>query len=372
MKQREPRLPVNLAEFEALARAVLPTDAFDHIAGGADDELTLKDNVAAFCRIKLVPRVLRDVTRRNLSTTLLGEPIEFPVILAPVACLRRFHPEGELAAARGAGQAGTIFTLSTGACHSLEEVAQAACGPLWFQLYAYQDRGITQGLVERAEVAGYKAICLTVDVPIGTRRERDLRNGYIYPAELLRQSLLSTGFTPQDLELDEEQLSAFAGRALQVALTWDYLHWLKSLTSLPILLKGILSEEDASRAVSSGVQAIVVSNHGGRQLDGSPAAIDVLSRIVEAVDGRAEILLDSGVRRGTDVLKAIALGAKAVLIGRPFVWALAVGGQSGVESALQMLRNELDIAMALTGCACISDIERKLIWRNQEAGPPQQ
>lgn len=354
---------VSLADFEVRARSRLAEEEFDHIAGGACDEITLEENLASFRKIWLLPRVLRDVTARDSSVTVLGQKISFPVILGPVACLRRFHPEGELAAARAAGGAGTIHVLSTGCCYSLEEVARAALGPLWFQLYAYRDRGITKALIERAESAGYAAICLTVDVPVAGKKERDLRNNYIYPAELLYKSMANTGFTAQELDSQVDRLPAFAAEALTVSLTWDYLAWLQSITRLPFLLKGVLSAEDAARAATHGIKGIVVSNHGGRQLDGTPSPINVLPEIFEAVEGRAEIFLDSGIRRGTDVLKALALGAKAVLLGRPYVWALAAAGQDGVCQALDILRNEFDNAMALTGCSRVSDINRSLIRR---------
>lgn len=365
MAQEELQTAVNLSEIEEQARQTLPGDVFDHIAGGAGDEITLKENIAAFGRIRLMPRVLRDVASRSLEVTIFGEKIELPVILAPVACLRRFHTEGELAAVRAASLGGTICILSTGSCYRLEDVAQAASGPLWFQLYAYRDRGLTRQLVERAAAAGYRAICLTVDVPVGGRRERDLRNGYIYPQDLLHQSLASAGFSRQDLEGEIERLPAFSARELSVSLTWDYVEWLRSVSDLPFLLKGILSTEDAARAASVGIQGVIVSTHGGRQLDGAPAAIDVLPSVVDAVQGRMEVLLDSGVRRGTDILKALALGAKAVLVGRPYVYGLAVAGQSGVSRVLEILREELENAMALAGCAATADIDRSLIWSNR-------
>jgi 4-hydroxymandelate oxidase len=365
MAQREFQPAVNLAEIEERARQILPGDVFDHVAGGASDEITLKENIAAFRRVRLLPRVLQDVADRSLGVTIIGEKIDLPVILAPIACLRRFHPEGELAAVRAAGTGGTICILSTGSCYRLEDVAQAAPGPLWFQLYAYRDRGLTRHLVERAAAAGYRAICLTVDVPVGGRRERDLRNGYIYPKDLLYQSMAAAGFSRQDLEAEIDRLPAFSASALSVPLTWDYVEWLRSLSGLPFLLKGILSAEDAARAASVGIQGIVVSNHGGRQLDGVPAAIDVLPSVVDAVQGRTEVLLDSGVRRGTDILKALALGAKAVLVGRPYVWGLAAAGQSGVSRVLEILREELENAMALAGCSAAADIDRSLIWSNR-------
>ncbi len=363
MKKKAQRYPVNLSEFEELARRALPKPVFDHLSGGTDDEVALRENIEAFRRIQIIPRVLRDVTKRNLGTTVLGHSITFPVILAPAACLRRFHPDGELAVARAAANAGTIYTVSTGACYGFEEIAKASRGPFWLQLYAYRDKGITKGLIQRAEAAGHTAICLTADVPVGGRRERDLRNNYFYPKAMLYESLKGLGLKGLSPGMSDEQLLAFSARELTVALTWDYLEWLKSITKLPILLKGILSTDDALRAVSSGMQGIVVSNHGGRQLDRAPAAIEVLHEIATAVDGRIEVLVDSGVRRGTDVLIALALGARAVLIGRPYAWALAAGGEKGVSRALSMLREEFNTAMALTGCSTVAEIDASLIRR---------
>jgi 4-hydroxymandelate oxidase len=363
MKKKSRKPPVNLFEFEALARQALPGPVFDHLSGGTDDEVTLRENIEAFRRIQIVPRVLRDVTQRNLGATVLGHPISFPVILAPVTCLRRFHPQGELAAARAAATARTIFTVSTGACYGLDEISKVSMGPFWLQLYAYRDKGITKGLIQRAEAAGHTAICVTVDAPVGGRRERDLRNQYFYPKAMLYRNLKGLGLKGLSPKMNDEELLAFSARELTVALTWEYLEWLKSITKLPLLLKGILSVEDAVRAASTGMRGIVVSNHGARQLDRAPAAIDVLPEIAAAVEGRLEILLDSGVRRGTDVLIALALGAKAVLLGRPYAWALASGGEKGVSRALEMLREEFDIAMALAGCASVADINASLIRR---------
>jgi len=363
VKKPKSKSPVNLAGYERLAQRVLPKPIFDHAAGGAEDEITLRDNTAAFERLRLVPHILRDVTARDHAVTILGQRASFPVILAPIACLRRFHRDGELAAARAAGGAGIPCMLSTGSCLSLEEVAEASNASLFFQLYPYSDAEITRRLVERAETAGYKAIALTVDVPVGGRRERDIINQYVYPPRLLRKSLTKVGFTDKHLNFDPTQLPAFAAEALTVAFTWELVAWLRSLTRLPLLLKGVLAKSDALRAVDYGVDGVVVSNHGGRQLDGTPAAIEVLEEIAGAVHGRMEILFDSGVRRGTDVLKALALGAKAVLLGRPYVWALAAGGQAGVQNALRLLREEFDVAMALTGSARVAEIDSSLIWR---------
>jgi 4-hydroxymandelate oxidase len=363
LKNQELPSLVNLADFESLAKAALPRPVYDHLAGGAEDEWTLNENLAAWRRIRLLPRVLKDVTQCDLSTTVLGQPIAMPVVLAPVACHRLFHPDGEIAVAGAAARAGTIFTVSTGASYSLEEIAHAADGQYWFQLYAYQDRAITRGLVERVQAAGYKAVCLTVDCPMSGRRERDLRNRFFRPKKFLYKTLEDIGFKEIAPNLDEEQLLAWCAKALTVALTWDYLEWLQSLTRLPILLKGILSEADAHRAASLGVQGLVVSNHGGRQLDGCPSPIDVLAGIVEAVEGRCEVFMDSGVRRGTDILKAMALGARAVLIGRPYLWGLAANGESGVNQVLDLLREEFRIALGLTGCSSVHEISKELVLR---------
>lgn len=364
MTRSQPASAVNLADFEALAREVLETPIYDHLAGGADDEWTLKENLAAWRRIRLLPRVLRDVTQCDLSTTVLGHALSLPVILAPVACHRLFHADGEYAVARAAARARTVFTVSTGASYSLEEIARVAEGPCWFQLYAYRDRSITRGLVERAEAAGYKAICLTVDSPVSGRRERDLRSGFIRPGKFIYKTLGDIGFEGIPPNLDEEQLLAFSANALTVALTWKYLEWLRSVTRLPFLLKGILTEEDAVQAASLGVEGIVVSNHGGRQLDGCPAAIDVLEGIADAVGGRSEILMDSGVRRGTDILKALALGARAVMIGRPYIWGLAVNGEQGVTQVIELLREEFKIALSLAGCSSVNQIDRKQLLKS--------
>jgi 4-hydroxymandelate oxidase len=278
-----------------------------------------------------------------------------------MACLRRFHPQGELAVARAASKAQTISIVSTGACYDFKEIAKAAKGSAWLQLYAYRDKGVTQALVEGAAAAGYKAICITVDVPVDGNRERDLRNRYYYPREMLYRNLKGLGVKGVSRKMNDAELLAFADRELRVALTWEYLEWLKTITKLPLLLKGILAPQDAMRAVESGVNGIVVSNHGGRQLDGAPASIEALPEVAKAVGGRIEIFLDSGIRRGADVLRALALGAKAVLLGRPVVWALTVDGERGVSRALEILKREFSIAMALCGCARVSEITAELI-----------
>ena len=352
---------LNLHELEALAKAKLPQLAWDYYSSGADDEQCIRRNVSAYEKVLLHYRVLVDVAQRSLSTTLLGETLAMPIAVAPTAFHRLAHPDGELATVRGAGDAGTLFILSTLSNTKVEDVVAAASGPVWFQLYVYKDRKATEALVQRVEAAGCHALVLTVDAPLLGRRERDVKNRFGLPPELGVENLHAAGYSPVPSSGGESGLAAYFADLLDPALTWDALPWLRSITKLPILVKGIVRADDAVRAVSHGAAGIVVSNHGGRQLDASPATIDVLPRIVDAVAGRGEIVLDGGIRRGADVVKAIALGARAVLVGRPVLWGLAAHGREGVAGALGVLRRELDLAMALCGCASISAITRDLI-----------
>jgi 4-hydroxymandelate oxidase len=349
--------PVNVFDYEQLAREKLPQPAFDYIAGGADDEVTLRRNREAFERVTLRQRALVDVSNVDLSTTILGERVEMPVLLAPVALQRLAHPDGEAASARAAANAGTIFTLSTMASATIEDVAKASDGPKWFQLYVHPNREVAKRLVRRAEAAGYRAICVTVDVPWLGRRERDLRNGLEFPADIAYHNYIGeVEVPPAAVDPGGSALAVSADLLIDPSLTWEVLDWLRSFTSLPVILKGLMTAEDARLAVDHRVDAIVVSNHGGRQLDGAAATIEALPEVVEAVGGRCPVLLDGGIRRGTDVLKALALGADAVLIGRAFMWGLAVAGEKGVTQVLAMLRNELELAMALCGCRSVGEI----------------
>jgi 4-hydroxymandelate oxidase len=319
--------------------------------------------VDAYEAIALHYRVLVDVSRRSLETTVLGQRIAMPIAVAPTAFHRLAHEEGELAAVRGAGDAGTLFILSTLSNTAVEEVVAAATGPVWFQLYVYKDRAATEGLVRRVEAAGCRALVVTVDAPLLGRRERDVRNQFALPAGLGIENMHAAGYERVPSAALESGLAAYFAELLDPSLTWDAIAWLKSITRLPIVVKGIVRPDDAVRAIEHGAAGIVVSNHGGRQLDSSPATIDVLPRIANAVAGRAEILLDGGIRRGADVIKAIALGARAVLVGRPILWGLAAGGRSGVVAALAMLRRELDLAMALCGCPDVTTMTRDLVHR---------
>ncbi|MEX0989272.1 MAG: alpha-hydroxy acid oxidase [Actinomycetota bacterium] len=326
---------VTVDDYEAAARAVLQPELFDYYAGGAGDEWTLRENRAAWERWMLRPRFLVGVTERDLSTEVLGAPIAFPVLVAPWAYQWMAREEGEQATARAAAAAGTIMVVSSTTVEFLDEVANAAAAPKWFQLYVFTDRGKTEEMLDRVVAAGYEAICLTVDFPVAGLRHRDTRSGFHMPYGLPGDPLV---YDP--------------------ALSWDDVAWIRERTALPVVLKGILTGEDAALAVEAGAEGIVVSNHGGRQLDGVPAGLTVLPEIVDAVAGRIPVLVDGGVRRGTDVVKALALGARAVLVGRPAAWGLAVAGEEGVADVLRILRDEFDNAMALCGCRSVGEISR--------------
>src|SRR5947199_253653 len=307
-----------------MARAKVPRAIFDYIAGGAEDEVTLRRNREAFGRWALRPRVLRDVRKRDTKTVLLGERVSMPVCVAPTSFHALVHPEGEVATARGSAAAETILIASTVSTKPLEEIAAAADAPRWFQLYVYKDRAVTEELVNRAVKAGYKALCLTADTPVLGRRERDERNAFTLPPGFGIANLKPAGL---DGMPEVEQGSAFAQYVtdlLDSSLTWDDVDWLKSISPLPLVVKGIMTAEDAVLAVDHGIAGIVVSNHGGRQLDSTLGSLDALPEVFAAVRGRIEVYLDGGIRRGTDVLKALALGAKAVFVGRPVLWGLAL------------------------------------------------
>ena len=341
---------LNLADFERLAAARLEPGPFDYFRGGSDDELTLADNVAAFRHWRLAPRVLRDVSAVDPATEFLGAASAFPVGIAPVAFQHFAHPDGEVATARAAANAGVVFCLSTMSSRSIEEVAAAAGdGRRWFQLYVHRNRERSADLVRRAQAAGYEALVVTVDFPVAGNRERDKRNALAYPQ-------VFGNFDPgEDLKGAGRDISAIGG-FIDPSFSWADLAWLRDLTTMPILIKGILAPDDAALAVEHGVAGIVVSNHGGRQLDRVPAAIDQLPAVMQAVAGRAEIYLDGGVRRGTDAIIALALGARGVFIGRPAVFSLAVGGEAGVSRALELLAGELRSDMALLGVSRLSEL----------------
>lgn len=352
--------PINVFEYQTVAEENLPQMAYDYYAGGAHDEITLRENHSAYDRLALRYRVMRDISNRSLATTVLGQDIDMPIIVAPTAFHNMATADGELATVRAAGAVGTIMTLSTLSTTAVEDVTDAASGPVWFQLYVYTDRDATKSLVRRAEEAGCKALVLTVDAQIWGRRERDEHNDFQLPSGLVMKNLEASG-DGSFPEVEGSGLAAYVNEKFDKALTWKDLDWLASLTDLPVLVKGVVRGDDAMRAVENGAAGVVVSNHGGRQLDTSPATIEVLPEVVAAVDNRAPVLIDGGIRRGTDVLKALALGAAAVQVGRPVLWGLAANGEDGARHVLELLRDELDLAMALCGVTSVSELTPDLV-----------
>uniref|UniRef100_A0A8C5MU00 (S)-2-hydroxy-acid oxidase n=1 Tax=Leptobrachium leishanense TaxID=445787 RepID=A0A8C5MU00_9ANUR len=317
---------ITVDDFEQYAEKTLQKAVYDYYRSGADDQQTLADNVAAFSRWRLYPRVLRDVSVINLSTTVLGQRIDIPICVGATAMQRMAHPDGETATVKACKSLGTGMMLSSWATSSIEEVAEAAPDSLrWMQLYIYKDRNLTRSLVTRAERCGYKALFLTVDTPYLGRRVADVRNKFQLPPHLRMKNFDTEelAFSSKQGYGDDSGLAVYVAQAIDASIKWDDIEWLKGITTLPIVVKGILRAEDAKEAVKRGVSGILVSNHGARQLDGVPATIDVLPEIVEAVDGKVEVYLDGGIRKGTDVLKALALGARAVFVGRPVIWGLS-------------------------------------------------
>ncbi|MGH9704151.1 MAG: alpha-hydroxy acid oxidase [Candidatus Acidiferrales bacterium] len=350
---------VDVMQFEALAREKLSKMAYDYIRTGGADEITARENRLAFERLRLKARVLMDVSEIDTQLSLLGTELEFPILLAPVACQRLYHPEGEVATARGASAAGAAIIVSSLSNTPIEDISRNTQSPVWFQLYMQRDRGFTRSLVERAVAAGSKAICLTVDAPVlGCRYGQ---TSFSLPKGIDYAHLRGLNFNGSPAG-QKKRRSKIYEKLFEPSLNWSDLVWLRSAASVPLLLKGILNPEDAARALEEGIDGLIVSNHGGRNLDTAPAAIEALPGVVEAVAGRIPILLDSGIRRGTDVLAALALGAKAVLIGRPYAYALATGGAAGVERVIHILREEFERAMALTGRRSLSEIDSSLIW----------
>jgi 4-hydroxymandelate oxidase len=350
----------NVLELEPLARAALAHEAYEYYAGGANDEITLRENRRALDEIAIRYRVLVDVATRSLETTVLGTPVAMPILIAPTAFQRMAHADGEVATARAAAAAGTLMVMSTAATSTFEDVA-ATGAPLWFQLYVYKDRAVTKDLVEQAEALGFRALALTVDTPILGRRERDVRNEFRLPDGIRIANGPRAARDQMQRSAGESALFTHWVHMHDASVSWRDVEWLQSITRMPIVLKGVVRGDDAERAVEHGVRGIIVSNHGGRQLDGSIATARALPDVVAGAAGRAEVYLDGGVRRGVDAIRAIALGARAVLIGRPVIWGLAAAGEAGVSRVLSLLRDELDLAMALAGCATVADITPDLL-----------
>ncbi|TMW85776.1 hypothetical protein EJD97_022520 [Solanum chilense] len=350
----------NVMEYEILAKERLPKMIYDYYASGAEDQWTLQENRNAFSKILFRPRILVDVSNIDTTTSVLGYKISMPIMVAPTAMQKMAHPEGECATARATSAAGTIMTLSSWGTSSVEEVASTGPGIRFFQLYVYKDRNVVMQLVKRAERAGFKAIALTVDTPRLGRREADIKNRFVLPPNLSLKNFEGLDLGKID-KTDDSGLASYVAGQVDQSLSWKDVKWLQTITHLPILLKGVLTAEDARLAVESGAAGIIVSNHGARQLDYAPATVMALEEVVKAVQGRLPVFLDGGIRRGTDVFKALALGASGVFIGRPVVFSLAVDGEAGVRKVLQMLRDEFELTMALSGCLSIKEISRSHI-----------
>jgi lactate 2-monooxygenase len=370
MQGQRPALPISYEALEARAREQLSPEAYGYVAGGAGSEDTMRANLQAFARWRIVPRMLRNVERRDLRVQLFGQTFPAPVMLAPVGVQSIVHPEAEVAVARAAAALGLPFILSTAASKSLEEVAQAAgSGPRWYQLYWGRDPELTASLLGRAERAGYTALVVTLDTSILSWRERDLQNAYLpfLLGEGLANYFSDPAFRKALPEPPEANPQAAVMHFVRVfsnpTITWDDLSFLREHTRLPIVLKGILHADDARRALDAGVDGIIVSNHGGRQVDGAIAALDALPPIVATVRGRVPVLFDSGIRRGADAFKALALGARAVLLGRPFMWGLGLGGEAGVREVLLNFLADFDLTVALSGQSSVAALDPSVLLR---------
>ena len=374
---------VCIADLRPIAQRRLPAVVFDYLDGGAEGEVTLRENCRAFDDITFRPRHAVAVAQCDLRTRVLGHEISFPALLAPVGYSRLMHPGGEVAAARAAGAAGTIYTLSTLSGHRLEDVKAATPGPAFYQLYLLGGRGAAEAAIERARSAGFAALVVTIDTPVAGLRERDFRNGMkellagnpLAKVPFLAQFLARPGWFAQfllDGGLPKMANVVIPGEGImplvdvtaalaRTAVTWADLRWIRELWRGPIIIKGVLTAEDAKRSIDEGAAGIVVSNHGGRQLDGVPASLHALPEVVAAVNGRVEILMDGGVRRGTDIVKAICLGARAVLCGRAYAYGLAAAGEAGVARAIEILKADLDRTLRLLGCSSIAELDRSYI-----------
>jgi L-lactate dehydrogenase (cytochrome) len=379
---RRLRRAVCVADLRAIARRRLPAGVFDYIDGGAEDERSLAESTGAYARIGFRPRVLRDVSAVDPATTLLGRPLPFPLVLAPTGFSRIADPAGELAVARAAARHGVPYTLSTLGTRSIEEVAAASSGPRWFQVYVWRDRGLVKEMITRAAAAGYEALVLTVDSVVFGRRERDLRRGFTLPPKIGLETLVDgarhPGWTWEFVRAepirfanvvgrdvgdgtDVVRLSDYINAQFDPNLSWSDVEWLRSVWAGPLVIKGIQTVADALLAADAGAEAIALSNHGGRQLDGAPAPIELVAPVADAVGGRVELICDGGVRRGSDIVKAVALGARAAMAGRAYLYGLAVGGERGVEHVLQLLETDVRRTMALVGARSVAELGPELL-----------
>ncbi|MEX2524328.1 MAG: alpha-hydroxy acid oxidase [Gammaproteobacteria bacterium] len=366
----------SIADLRKLAKKRLPRMAFDYMDGGSDDEVTLYRNSAGFGAWELLPRTLVDVSEIDTRTRVMGQAVDWPVILAPTGLNRLFHHRGELDVAPVAAESGTIYSLSSMSSYDIETVGRATTGPKWFQIYVWKDRSLVREFIQRCRDSGYHALCLTVDLAAFGKRERDLHNGMTMPPKLTFSTMADIAMHPywwwhvlttpsmtlanvvgkSGEQNDATSLTAYFHEQMDSSVTWEDMTWMIEEWGGPFAIKGVTCAEDAVKAVETGATGIIVSNHGGRQLDHSPAPIDVLPEIVAAVEGRADVMLDGGVRRGTDVVKALALGASACMIGRPYLYGLGSGGRAGVDRALTILRDEFLLAMKLVGCRSVGEL----------------
>ena len=377
----------SVADLRRIAQKRLPGGVFDYIDGGAEDELTLQRNSLAFEQLEFRPRILRDVSNINTSTTLLGQPLAFPLVLAPTGFTRIADPQGELAVARAAERAGIPYTLSTLSTRSIEEVAAVSNGRKWFQVYAWRDRGLLKEMLQRATQSNYEAIMITVDTAVLGRRERDIRRGFTLPPKIGLDTIVAGALHPawtwdfiraEPIAFanvvgrsvgdgtDPITLSEYINNQFDPALSWDHVEWFRQHWDGPIILKGVQSLEDAHLAANAGVEAIALSNHGGRQLDGSPPPLELVAPIADAVGDRVEILCDGGIRRGSDIVKAVSLGARACMAGRAYLYGLAAGGERGVDHVLDHLRDGVIQTLALAGTARIEDTTPDLVRRRYD------
>jgi L-lactate dehydrogenase (cytochrome) len=381
-KQRRLRRGVSVTDLRSIAKRRLPRGVFDYIDGGAEDELTLTANSEAYRRVTFRPRVLRGVEEIDITSSLLGKPLSFPLVLAPTGFTRIADPAGELAVARSAARAGVPYSLSTLGTRSIEEVAAVGSSRLWFQVYVWRDRALVADLVQRAADSGYEALCLTVDTAVLGRRERDARRGFTLPPKLglstILDGIVHPGWTWQFLTSDPivfanvagrevgdgaeaVSLAQYVGRQFDPGLSWRDVEWLRSQWSGPLVIKGIQTVADAIIAADEGVDAIALSNHGGRQLDSAPAPLDLLPSVADAVGGRTEIICDGGVRRGSDIVKALALGANACMAGRAYLYGLGAAGEAGVDHVLDLLASDMKRTMALIGSRTIKELDRSFV-----------
>lgn len=385
LRKRRLARSATIEDLRQIARRRLPGGVFDYIDGGAEDELTMAANSAAYRKLTFSPRVLRNVSQVDISSTLLGRQLAYPMVLAPTGFTRIAHPDGELAVARAAKRVGLPYALSTLGTRSIEEVAEVGSDRLWFQVYTWRDRDLVADMIKRAANSGYEALCLTVDTAVLGRRERDVRRGFTLPPKIGPSTLLDGIFHPGwswafltsepiifanvagNMTVgdgtDAISLAEYAGSQFDPALSWDDVDWLRDRWDGPLVIKGIQSVEDARIAADRGLDAIAISNHGGRQLDSAPAPLDLLPAVVEAVGGRVEIICDGGVRRGSDIVKAVALGANAVMVGRPYLYGLAAAGEMGVDQVLANFGSEMERTMALIGCTRTEDLGPEYLLR---------